>query len=98
MADFLNAMWRSNFLKRFGSEDAAKVRRAGVKLLDRQAPMTAGALGKALQEKFPTAEAQALSVLLQVSETLIQVPPTRLWGNGGAPAADARGELAAAAL
>ena len=82
---FLKGMWSSNFRKRFGSEDERKVRRAGVKLLDAKAPMTAGALGKALQEKFPTAEPQSLAVLLQVTETLVQVPPTRLWGNGSAP-------------
>lgn len=83
--DFLKAMWTSNFRKRFGSEDEKKVVRAGVKLLDAKAPMTAGALGKALQEKFPTAEPQSLAVLLQVTEILVQVPPTRLWGNGSAP-------------
>ncbi|MBL8597408.1 MAG: winged helix DNA-binding domain-containing protein [Devosia sp.] len=33
--DFLEAMWKSNFLRRFGSEDKAKVRRAGVRILDR---------------------------------------------------------------
>jgi hypothetical protein len=85
VADFLRGMWRGNFLKRFGTEDQAKVLRAGVKLLDARAPMTANALGQALQEKFPTAEPLALSVLLQVTETLIQVPPTRLWDNGSAP-------------
>lgn len=85
VGDFLKGMWNSNFRKRFGSEDEKKVLRAGVKLLDAKAPMTAGALGKALREKFPTAEAQSLAVLLQVSETLVQVPPTRLWGNGSAP-------------
>jgi hypothetical protein len=83
--DFLKGMWTSNFRKRFGSEDEKKVRRAGVKVLDAKAPMTAGALGKALQEKFPSAEPQSLAVLLQVTETLVQVPPTRLWGNGSAP-------------
>jgi hypothetical protein len=85
VADFLKAMWKSNFLKHFGEEDQKKAIRAGVKLLDAKAPMTAGALGKALKEKFPTAEPLALSILLQVNETLIQVPPTRLWGNGSAP-------------
>ena len=85
VADFLKAMWKSNFLKRFGNEDQKKVLRAGLKLLDAKAPMTAGALGRALQEKFPTAEPLAMSVLLQVNETLVQVPPTRIWGNGSAP-------------
>lgn len=82
--DFLEAMWKSNFLRRFGSEDKAKVRRAGVRILDR-GPITSGELGKQLKAKFPTAEALSLSVLLQMSETLIQVPPTRLWGNRSAP-------------
>lgn len=81
---FLEAMWKSNFLKRFGREDKAKVRRAGVRILDK-GPTTAGDLGKQLKAKFPSAEPLALSVLLQMSETLIQVPPTRLWGNGSAP-------------
>ena len=85
VADFLKAMWKSNFLKRFGEEDQKKAIRAGVKLLDAKAPMTSGALGKALHEKFPTAEPLALSILMQVNETLIQVPPTRVWGNGSAP-------------
>src|SRR3569832_1144816 len=47
--------------------------------------MTSGALGKALHEKFPPAEPLALSILMQVNETLIQEPPTRVWGIGGAP-------------
>jgi hypothetical protein len=81
---FLEAMWKSNFLKRFGSEDKAKVHRAGVRILDK-GPITSGDLGKQLKAKFPTAEPLSLSVLLQMSETLIQVPPTRLWGNGSAP-------------
>ncbi len=84
-ADFLKGVWRTNFLRRFGSEKPAMVIRAGVKHLDAHGPMTAGALGKALHEKFPTAEPLALSALLQLNETLIQVPPTRLWGKGGAP-------------
>lgn len=81
---FLKAQWKSNFLRRFGSEDQKAVHRAGVKLLNRS-PMTSGALGKALREKFPTAEPLSLSVLLQMSETLVQIPPTRIWGNGSAP-------------
>jgi hypothetical protein len=48
-------------------------------------PVTAGALGKALHPEFPDADPMALSVLLQVRETLIQIPPTRIWGSGHAP-------------
>ncbi|MEP7239808.1 MAG: winged helix DNA-binding domain-containing protein [Devosia sp.] len=84
VAPFLKAMWTSNFKKRFGDADVKAVQRAGIRLLDKS-PMTSGALGKALQAKFPSGEPQAKAVLLQVSETLIQVPPTRLWGNGSAP-------------
>lgn len=81
---FLLAQWKSNFQRRFGENDRAKVHKAGVKLLDKS-PMTAGALGKALQEKFPSGEPLSKSVLVQMSETLIQIPPTRIWGNGNAP-------------
>jgi hypothetical protein len=81
---FLKAQWKSNFLRRFGSEDQRAVHKAGVRLLDKS-PMTSGALGKALRETFPTSEPLALSVLVQMSETLVQIPPTRIWGNGGAP-------------
>ncbi len=81
---FLSAQWKSNFLKRFGSEDKAKVLRASVRLIDKS-PMTAGALNKALKEKFPSAEPLALSAAVALHETLVQIPPTRLWGNGSAP-------------
>jgi hypothetical protein len=81
---FLSAQWKSNFLKRFGSEDRKAVIRAGIRLLDK-APMTAGALNKKLKEKFPSAEPIALSALLQLTEILVQIPPTRIWGTGSAP-------------
>ncbi|MBI4923754.1 MAG: AlkZ family DNA glycosylase [Devosia nanyangense] len=81
----LERMWQSAFGKRrFGDNDVRKVHRAGVKLLDR-GPMTGNALGKALQEQFPDGEALAKSVLLQVKEVLVQIPPTRIWGSGHAP-------------
>ncbi len=82
--DFLMAQWKSNFLRRFGSEDKAKVHRAGLRILDK-GPLTSGDLGRQLKAKFPSAEPLSLAVLLQMSETLVQVPPTRLWGNGSAP-------------
>jgi hypothetical protein len=81
----LDRMWKSNFgNRRFGGNDAKAVHRAGVKLLDK-GPTTGGQLGKALQEKFPAGDALSKSVLLQVREILIQIPPTRLWGSGHAP-------------
>lgn len=81
---FLKAQWKSNFLRRFGGHDPRKVLAAGRKLLDRQ-PMRAGDLNKALLERFPGGEAIALSTLLQLHEVLIQIPPTRIWGNNSAP-------------
>ncbi|MDF2981115.1 MAG: hypothetical protein K0Q69_887 [Devosia sp.] len=47
--------------------------------------MTAGQLGKRLAERFPTAEPLAMTMLLQTSDALIQIPPTRIWGSGHAP-------------
>jgi hypothetical protein len=80
----LDRMWHSAFFKRFGPNDKAKVHQAGIKLLD-QRPMTSGDLGRALTEQFPEGEPLAKAVLLQVMETLIQIPPTRIWGSGHAP-------------
>lgn len=81
---FLTAQWTSGFRKRFGETDKAAVLRAGRKLLD-QGPMTAGALGKLLRQKFDTAEALAMTTLLQSHDILVQIPPTRIWGSGHAP-------------
>lgn len=81
----VDRMWQGAFGKRrFGDNDKQKVRKAGVKLLDKS-PMTSGALGKALQEKFPEGEALAKAMLVQTMELLIQIPPTRIWGSGHAP-------------
>jgi hypothetical protein len=84
VAPFLKAAWKSNFARRFGDNDPAQVVKAGVRLLDK-GPMTAGALGQALQERFPSGEPLAKSVLVQMHETLVQIPPTRLWNNGSPP-------------
>jgi hypothetical protein len=80
----LTKVWNGNFKRRFGSEDKEKALRAGRNLLDTK-PMTAGQLNKAMHPKFPTAELLALSTLLQLHETLVQIPPTRIWGNSAAP-------------
>jgi Winged helix DNA-binding domain len=84
VSPFLQQQWKSNFLRRFGGHDPKKVLAAGRKLLDKS-PMRAGDLNKALLEKFPGGEAIALSTLLQLHEVLIQIPPTRIWGNNSAP-------------
>ena len=57
---------------------------AAIEVVDR-APITAGDLGKALKERYPSAEPLAMTVLLQVREIMVQVPPTRIWGSGHAP-------------
>jgi len=81
----LERMWKSAFgNRRFGDNDVRTVHRAGRKLLNK-GPMTGGQLGKALQEKFPDGDPLAKSVLLQVKEILVQIPPTRVWGSGHAP-------------
>lgn len=80
----LERMWQGNFRKRFGHNDQEAVLAAARQIIDRE-PMTAGALGKELAAHFPSAEPLAMTVLLQVREALIQVPPTRIWGSGHAP-------------
>ena len=82
--DYLMATWRSGFRKRFAGQDERAVHREGLKIL-KKGPTTIGTVGKALGEKFPEADPLALAMMMQVSETLIQIPPTRIWGNGSAP-------------
>jgi winged helix DNA-binding protein len=64
--------------------DRAAVHAFGVELLDRQ-PMTSGDLGKALLARFPDGDPYVLAQVVQGAETLIQIPPTRIWGYGGPP-------------
>ena len=82
--NFLHGQWKGGFTKHFGDNDKQKVLKAAIKLIDKE-PMTAGALQKRLKDRFPTADPLSMTTLLQSHETLIQVPPTRLWGNGRAP-------------
>jgi microsomal dipeptidase-like Zn-dependent dipeptidase len=80
----LDRMWQSNFAKRFGEGDRQAVVRAGRRVLDKE-PVTANALRKALVERFPEPDPLSMTVLLQVSDILVQIPPTRIWGSGHAP-------------
>ncbi|CAN7581248.1 winged helix DNA-binding domain-containing protein [Devosia sp. LjRoot16] len=84
MQPFLRSVWLSNFKKRFGGNDEAAVLELARKLLDAE-PMTAGQLGKRLSERFPVGEPLAMTMLLQSTDTLIQIPPTRIWGSGHSP-------------
>ncbi len=80
----LDRMWQSNFRRRFGDNDPDAVLAAAIEVADR-GPATAGAIGKVLAGRFPTAEPLSMTVLLQVREIMVQVPPTRIWGSGHAP-------------
>ncbi len=84
MQPFLRSVWISNFRKRFGGNDEAAVLKLARELLDAE-PMTAGQLGKRLSETFPVGEPLAMTMLLQSTDTLIQIPPTRIWGSGHSP-------------
>lgn len=64
--------------------DRHAVNRQGVAIID-EAPITAGELGRRLLEHFPDSDPLVLAQVVQGAETLIQVPPTRIWGHGGAP-------------
>ncbi|MEQ1770394.1 MAG: winged helix DNA-binding domain-containing protein [Devosia sp.] len=82
--DYLMATWRSGFRRRFADQNEDAVHREGLKVL-RKGPTTIGAVGKALNEKFPAADPLALAIMVQMREPLVQVPPTRIWNNGSAP-------------
>lgn len=64
--------------------DRSAIRAAGIELLD-QGPMTSGELGKALLARFPDSDPYVLAQVVQGGETLVQIPPTRVWGHGGPP-------------
>ncbi|HWU17690.1 MAG TPA: winged helix DNA-binding domain-containing protein [Devosia sp.] len=64
--------------------DRLAVNRQGVAIID-EAPMTSGELGRRLLEHFPDSDPLVLAQVVQGAETLIQIPPTRIWGHGGAP-------------
>ncbi len=64
--------------------DRLDVNRRGVAIID-EAPMTSGELGRRLREHFPDSDPLVLAQVVQGAETLIQIPPTRIWGHGGAP-------------
>jgi hypothetical protein len=80
----LERMWSGQFARLFGGGDRQAVIRAGRRVLDK-GPLTAGALRKALVERFPDPDPLSMTTLLQVSDTLVQIPPTRIWGSGHAP-------------
>lgn len=84
MQPVLDRAWTTTFRRRVGDIDPDAVQRRGVELLD-AAPLTSGALGKRLAETWPDAEPLGLAQLLHCRETLIQIPPTRIWGHGGPP-------------
>lgn len=84
MQPVLDRAWQSTFRKRIGDADRAQIHRKGIELLD-EAPRTSGELGKRLAQTWPDAEPLALAQVLHCSETLIQIPPTRIWGHGGPP-------------
>jgi hypothetical protein len=64
--------------------DRLAVNATGVSILD-EGPITAGELGKRLLAHFPEGDPLVLAQVVQGAETLIQVPPSRIWGHGGAP-------------
>jgi hypothetical protein len=84
MQPFLRSVWLSGFKKRTAGADEAAVLELARKFLDEK-PMTAGELGKLLAPHFPGAEPLSLTTLLQSTDTLIQIPPTRIWGSGHPP-------------
>ncbi|PJI84738.1 winged helix DNA-binding domain-containing protein [Luteimicrobium subarcticum] len=60
----------------------ASVRGAGREVLE-DGPLRVGALGRALEERFPDVPGSALVNVLRYVEPLVQVPPRALWARSG---------------
>jgi Winged helix DNA-binding domain len=80
----ISRMWQGQFVKRLQGLDTAAVLRAARRASDK-GPKTSGDIGKVLKAKYPDRDKLALAVTVQVHETMVQVPPTRIWGSGHAP-------------
>ncbi|HEY7589824.1 MAG TPA: winged helix DNA-binding domain-containing protein [Candidatus Limnocylindrales bacterium] len=74
----------SPFARRVTGIDLAEIADAGRRLLDER-PRTANAVGKALLERWPQSDAEALGYAVRALVPLVQVPPRGLWGRSGQP-------------
>lgn len=75
-------LYAGNWRKDIVGLDVDKVVEAGRALLDEQ-PLTTGALGRALQKRWPKRDPVALAMTMRNLAPLVQVPPRGIWGAGG---------------
>jgi hypothetical protein len=78
-------MLQSNFGSRLAGLDRDDVVQEGRAIVDER-PVTFKQLGDRLAERWPEADAAALSMLLRTAIPLVQVPPRGLWRRSGAAA------------
>jgi hypothetical protein len=74
----------SPYGRRLSGIDIEAVVRVGRQLLDER-PRTSGALGKALQERWPDADPTALGYAVRALVPLVQATPRAVWGRSGQP-------------
>jgi Winged helix DNA-binding domain len=74
----------SPFGRRIEGVDVDEVLRLGREILDEK-PRSASALAKLLGERWPGADATALSYAVRYLVPLVQLPPRGIWGRGGGP-------------
>ena len=87
---FLQAQWKSNFLQALRRQRPREGHRRRTKAARQGADDRRATSARRCNEKFPGGEPLALSTLLQLSDILVQIPPTRIWGNNSRADADAR--------
>jgi Winged helix DNA-binding domain len=73
---------RGSFGKQLAGVDAAAVAAAGRELVEAE-PMTFGALGERLAERWPDHPPAALAQAVRAHVPLVQVPPRAVWGRSG---------------
>ncbi|MEO5805900.1 winged helix DNA-binding domain-containing protein [Devosia sp.] len=76
--------WAAAYTKRFADADKAAVMAKGIAHLDRQ-QLTNSDLAQLLAPAFPGSDPHSMAQYLHCTQTLVQVPPTRLWNVGRAP-------------
>ncbi|MFE3519521.1 winged helix DNA-binding domain-containing protein [Streptomyces sp. NPDC059166] len=82
LAESLERSLRSTFGRKLEGLDLAEVVALGTDAVEKE-PLTLGALGSRLAERWPDRDAFALANAVRNLVPLVQVPPRGLWGESG---------------